>query len=129
MRARVVRPRLVRLLIVVGLGLAALVPVPAAAAMTGKAVAAMVAKEFSVRVLRVIPLKADGRAAFRVTFMTPGGNVNGAFAVASVIVDGETGRLVSQFRHRASGYQLPGAPRYRTDPRRPDAAERGVVWR
>jgi hypothetical protein len=36
--------------------------------------------------------------------MSPGGNENSAFQVSRLAVDPDTGRLVSGFRHRRSGY-------------------------
>ncbi len=91
--------------------------------------AASVAERFGVTVLRVVSAQDRGRAVYQVTFMTPGGDFDGAFQVSSVVVDVVTGDLVPQFRHLPSGYDLSGAPVYRSDDQRPDAAESGVVWR
>lgn len=102
---------------------------PAQAALTAEQVARQIAETYKVRVLKVAPLEFGGRAAFRVTVMKPGGNSNDAFRVTTIAVDAETGKLIPQFRHRASGYDLPAAPRYEAGPSRPDAAEKGIVWR
>jgi len=105
------------------------VATPVAAAVTADQAARTIAKEFSVQVLRVTAERFDGRKVFRVTFMVPPGNRNDAFRVTSVLVDAESGRLVRQFRHRRSGYDLPKAPVYRSGPTAPDSAERGFIWR
>ena len=76
----------------------------ALAAMTGEQVRDHVAKAFGVRVLDVRKGEVDGRAAFIVTVMNPGGNFNDAFQVNRLAVDAETGDLIPAFRHRASGY-------------------------
>ncbi len=102
---------------------------PARAALTAEQVAQQIAEAYGVRVLKIAPTEIDGRAAFRVTVMKPGGNANDAFRVTTLAVDAETGKLIPQFRHRASGYELSGAPRYEAGPSRPDAAEKGIVWR
>ncbi len=103
---------------------------PAARAeVTAEQAAEAIAKAYGVQVLKVAPITIDGRAAWRITVMNPGGNFNDAFRVATVAVDAETGKLIPQFRHRASGYELSGAPRYETGPTRPDAAETGILWR
>ena len=54
---------------------------------------------------------------------------NDAFRVATIAVDAETGKLISQFRHLASGYDLSGAPRYVPRPIRLDAAKNEIIWR
>ncbi len=102
---------------------------PALAQMTDSQVAAAIARQYDVTVLRVAPLEEDGRPAYRVTVMSGGGDVNGAYRVRTVVVDAESGRLILQFRHRTSGYDLPGTPTYDGDISRPDAAQSGVVWR
>ena len=102
---------------------------PAWAEVSAEQAAAAIAKAYGVRVLKVVPTRIDGRAAYRVTVMNPGGNSNDAFRVTTIAVDAKTGKLIPQFRHRASGYGLSGAPRYEPGPSRPDAAETGIVWR
>jgi hypothetical protein len=68
-----------------------------------------VAQRYGVQVLRVTPVEVDGAPAFAVVVMNPGGNFNEAFQVNTLVVDARTGALVSQFRHRAAGYDLPDA--------------------
>ena len=68
-----------------------------------------VAQQYGVQVLRVRPVEVDGTSAYAVVVMNPAGNFNEAFRVTTLIVDPATGRLVPQFRHRAAGYDLPGA--------------------
>ena len=67
-----------------------------------------IAARFGVEVLRVQPVDDDGRPSYLVTVMSPGGNRNDAFQVNRILVDAATGEPVSQFRHRTSGYELPG---------------------
>lgn len=102
---------------------------PAVAQLSEESAAAKIAEQFGVKVLRVVAAEHYGRAVYRVTFMTPGGDFDGAFQVSSVVVDVVTGDLVPQFRHLPSGYDTSGAPAYRSNDQRPDAAESGVVWR
>ncbi len=109
--------------------LAAVASAPALAQMTDSQVAAAVAETYGVTVLRVVPVQENGRPAYRVTVMQGGGDVNGAYQVGTIVVDGATGRLVLQFRHRSSGYRLSGSPTYDGDISRPDAPQSGVVWR
>ena len=102
---------------------------PAQAQMTAEQIGTAVASTFGVEVLRVTAVDEDGRAVYHVTFMTPGGDFNGALQVATIAVDAVTGTVISQFRHLASGYRLSGAPSLDGDISRPDAPTRGVVWR
>ena len=76
--------------------------------LTSAAVAKQVADRFGVEVLRIVESEMDGRPVFLVTVMAPGGDYDGAFQVTRLMVDRATGALVSQFRHRAAGYDLPG---------------------
>lgn len=109
--------------------MAVLLAWPAHAEMSAEQAGQAVAEAFDVEVLKVrVDTHAEARV-YLVTVMTPGGNFNGAFQVATLMVDARTGRLVSQFRHLPSGYQLPGAQTYEESTGRPDAAQRGVVWR
>ena len=82
---------------------------PVAAQVSEDQVRSMLAERFDVDVLRVTEDQADGRAIYRVTVMNKGGAFNGAFQVNTLVVDRQTGELVRQFRHRSSGYDLPGA--------------------
>jgi hypothetical protein len=65
---------------------------------------------FGVRVLRVRRSENEGRATYAVTVMNPGGNYNEAYQVSTLMVEPESGRLISQFRHLPAGYRLSGAP-------------------
>jgi hypothetical protein len=78
-------------------------------------VAVDVAHRYGVTVLRVTPTTENGRPAFSILVMNPGGDDNGAFKVTTLMVDAETGQLISQFAHRPDGYQLP-SPSDRTPP-------------
>ena len=80
-----------------------------AAAQAGSAqeAARQIEAEFGVKALKSRTVNVDGRAAFEVTVMNPGGDFNEAFQVNRLVVDAATGRLISGFRHRAAGYRLP----------------------
>ena len=100
------------------IGIAALLPLlagQAEAAMTEAEVKKSIEQTYNVKVLGVKKIESQGGSAFRVTFMNPGGDFNTAFQVTSVVVDGNTGKLISQFRHRSSGYDPNGAPKFLTD--------------
>jgi len=74
------------------------------AAMTADQIGAAVAARYGVEVLRVVEAMGDdGRAAWRVTVMNPGGDFNEAFQVNTILVDAETGAPIVQFRHLPSG--------------------------
>ncbi len=83
---------------------------------------------YDVEVLRVREGEIDGRAVWLVTVMMPSGDFNSAFMVSSLAIDRQTGDLVPSFRHRASGYDLPGGLRSDKDGLRPDVA-RSRTWR
>lgn len=112
-RLRRRRPR-ARLALAAGAAFAAaLAAAPATRAQDVKSaeeVSAIVAQAFGVEVLRIAPVDADGRPAYRVTVMNPGGDSDGAFQVTTLVVDAGTGGLIPQFRHKAAGYDLPGPP-------------------
>ncbi|MCG8593158.1 MAG: hypothetical protein MI785_02110 [Kiloniellales bacterium] len=95
------------------LGAASLAPSSAAASVTQKEAELKVAEDFGVEVLskRTRAGDIDGRAVWFLTVMNPGGTSNGAFQVNTLAVDRKTGKLVPAFRHRSSGYDLPGAVR------------------
>ncbi len=101
---------------------------PVAAEVSEDQVRSMLAERFDVDVLRVTEDQADGRAVYRVTVMNKGGTFNEAFQVNTLVVDRQTGELVPQFRHRSSGYDLPGA-RDRSVNRNPTGAPIGPTWR
>lgn len=86
-----------------------------AAPLTADKISADIAKRYDVTVLRATPTTVGDRPAYSVVVMNPGGDDNGAFKVTTLIVDAETGALVSQFAHRAAGYDLP-SPSDRTPP-------------
>ena len=104
-------------------------PMMAIAAMTANQVKAKIAKDFGVKVLKVRPGKTDGRKVFVVTVMNPGGDFNEAFQVSTIVVDVETGKLVSGFRHRASGLDANQAPTFVPNLHSPDTLSWGFIWR
>ena len=87
-------------------------PGPAAAQrLSAEAAAERVAQTYGVEALRVRTIRTeDGRRAYAVTVMAPGGNSNGAFQVTTLLVDAETGDLIPQFRHTPTGHEISGAP-------------------
>ena len=87
-----------------------------------------VEESYDVEVLRVREGEIDGRGVWLVTVMLPPGDFNSAFMVSSLAIDRETGDLVPSFRHRESGYDLPGGLRVDKDGLRPDAV-RSRAWR
>ena len=79
--------------------------------LTAEAAAQGVAETYGVEVLRVREMRAeDGRRAYAVTVMAPGGDANDAFRVTTLLVDSETGELIPQFRHTPTGHEISGAP-------------------
>ena len=88
---------------------AALIAAGPAFAVSPEAAAAALAERFSVKVLRVTPIERDGKQLYAVVVMNPGGNFNEAFKVTTLVVDVETGDLITQFRPQNSGYDLPEA--------------------
>ena len=82
----------------------------AMAQLSADTVSADVAQRYGVSVLKATPIKVDGRDAYAVAVMNPGGDDNAAFQVNTLIVDAASGELLPQFAHRASGYNLPPSP-------------------
>lgn len=79
--------------------------------LTAEAAAQKVAETYGVEALRVQEMRAaDGRPAYAVTVMAPGGDFNGAFQVTTLLVDARTGELISQYRHTPTGHEFSGAP-------------------
>lgn len=111
------------------LGAMLVMPLPTVAAMSADQVSAKITKVFSVKVLRTRPGQADGRRVYVVTIMNPGADFNTAFQVNTLIVDADTGKLVSGFRHRASGYDPNPAPSFIPNLNSPDTLSWGFVWR
>ncbi|MHA1535932.1 MAG: hypothetical protein ACTSUD_00115 [Alphaproteobacteria bacterium] len=100
----------------------------AAAAVDAAVVRAAVAKKFNVKVLKVAAVTVDGKAAFKVTVMYPGGNFNTAFQVNTLIIDANTGEAISVFRHIASGHISASGGDTAAD-RQPVDALRTTPWR
>lgn len=113
---------------VMGVAAALLFASSARAAMSSEDVKTAIERQYQVKVLSVKAATYDGHAAYRVTMMNPGGNFNTAFQVNAIIVDAETGKPVSQFRHETSGYDYgPVTPRETN--RQPVDALRTHPWR
>lgn len=83
--------------------------------------------EYPVTVLKTEPGTQNGQKVYRVTVMNRGGDFNEAFQVTTLIVDAETGKMLSQFRHGESGYRKSGAWDRHVD--RPTEGPRGRIWR
>jgi hypothetical protein len=65
-------------------------------------VRSLVSEGLGVQVLNIEAIESETRPAYAVTVMRPAGNVNGAFAVETLLVDGTTGGLLGR---------VPQAPR------------------
>ena len=95
------------------LGAAALLLAPAPAGAQGQKtaeqVSAEIAQRYKTQVLRVTPVSNDGKPAFAVRVLSPGGDYDDAFRVVTLVVDAGTGELIPQFRHRTSGSDASGA--------------------
>lgn len=100
----------------------------AAAEVTEQEAKRQVEEAYDVEVLKVREGEIDGRAVWLVTVMLPHGDFNTAFMVSHLAIDRESGDLVPAFRHRESGYDLPGGLRGDKAGLRPDAA-RSSTWR
>jgi hypothetical protein len=84
--------------------MAAATPGTAQGAMTAQQASDSIERQFGVKVLKISKTTFAGKSVFLLTVMSPGGNENSAFQVSRLAVDPDTGRLVSGFRHRRSGY-------------------------
>lgn len=80
-----------------------------AVALTPEEVAARIASEYRVEVLKVEDASDDGRRLYVLTVMLPLDAGNAAFQVGRLFVDAETGKLVPRLRHRPDGYEAPPA--------------------
>ena len=88
---------------------------PGLAAMSADQVKRQVELAFGVRVLKMRPMQDAGQAAFAVVIMNHGGDFNEAWQVNTIVVDAESGKLIRQFRHRASGISDAGHQRRATN--------------
>ena len=70
-----------------------------------KALAGQIAETYGVTVLKISEDEQDGVQVLFVTVMNPGGNFNEAFQVNTLVIDRQTGRLISQFRHTPTGHR------------------------
>lgn len=91
-------------------------------------VRASIENKFNVKVLKIEPTTVDGKSAFRVTVMYPGGDFNTAFQVNTLIVDATTGEAIPVFQHLASGQILAHGGDTKTN-RQPVDALRTIPWR
>ena len=82
---------------------------PAEAALSADQVKRQVETQYGVTVLRVKPVTEQGRSAYAVTIMNPGGAFDEAFQVNTLVIDAETGRPIIQYRQGPGGIQ-PAAP-------------------
>ena len=88
---------------------------PGLAAMSADQVKRQVELAFGVRVLKMRPMQDAGQAAFAVVIMNHGGDFNEAWQVNTIVVDADSGKLIRQFRHRASGISDAGHQRRATN--------------
>ena len=82
---------------------------PAEAALSADQVKRQVETRYGVTVLRIEAVTEQGRSAYAVTIMSPGGAFNEAFQVNTIVIDAETGRPIIQYRQGSRGMQ-PAAP-------------------
>ncbi len=107
-RAAILGPRGIAAAAVFGAALA-LGASPAGAALSADQVKRQVETRYGVTVLRIEAVTEQGRSAYAVTIMSPGGAFNEAFQVNTIVIDAETGRPVIQYRQGPGGMQ-PAAP-------------------
>ena len=81
-----------------------------AGALSADQVKRQVETRYGVKVLRIKPMTEQGRSAFAVTIMNPGGVFNEAFQVNTIVIDAETGRLIIQYRQGPGGIEPAAAP-------------------
>ena len=81
-----------------------------AVALSADQVRRQVETRYGVKVLRIKPMTEQGRSAFAVTIMNPGGDFNEAFQVNTIVIDAETGRLIIQYRQGPGGLEPAAAP-------------------
>ncbi len=110
-------------------GAALLLAGPAWAALSADQVAAAITEAYGVSVLKIVAAEDEGRTVYWVTIMNPGGDFDEAFQVNTLLVDADTGKLVSGFRHRASGYDANPAASFDVNRHAPDSLSWGFVWR
>jgi hypothetical protein len=75
-------------------------------------VRSLVSEGLGVEVLNIEAIESEGRPAYAVTVMEPAGNVNGALAVETLLVDGATGGLLGGVPQapRTAGATMAEAP-------------------
>ncbi len=117
----------------IGVGLALVMAIglasgASAAEVDAAAVRASIEKKYNVKVLKINAVTVDGKSAFKVTVMYPGGDFNTAFQVNTLIVDANTGEAIPVFRHLASGHVLANGGDNVTN-RQPVDALRAIPWR
>ena len=78
-------------------------PTAAQGVLSPEQVSKRIEATFGVRVLRFRRSEHDGRSTYAVTVMNPGGNYNEAYQVSTLMVEPESGKLISQFRHLPAG--------------------------
>ena len=81
-----------------------------AVALSADQVRRQVETRYGVKVLRIKPMTEQGRSAFAVTIMNPGGDFNEAFQVNTIVIDAETGRPIVQYRQGPGGLEPAAAP-------------------
>ncbi len=86
-------------------------------------------QQYGVKVLRLTQGEYDGKKVFLATVMNPAGNSNGAFEVATLAVDPQTGNLIPAFRHTKTGYELSGAESTNTNRNDWGVPGSGRTWR
>ena len=102
---------------------------PSAAALSEAQIRAMVEQAYDAKVLKIYIGKDEGRNVYFVRVMYNGGNYNTAFQINTLVIDANTGKRISQFRHRSSGRSLSGSYDSRPNRQSPSSLRRGHIWR
>lgn len=100
-----------------------------AAALSESQIRAVIENAYDAKVLKIYPGEDNGRSVYFVKVMFNGGNYNTAFQVNTLVIDANTGKRISQFRHGSSGRSLPGNYDSRPNRQSPDALRSGHIWR
>lgn len=99
--------------------------VPVSAQVSKEQIRQKLEHDYDVTVLRMREIVQDGKPVIAATLMNKGGDSNRAFQVHTIVVDPQTGKLVSQYRSKTNGIQHAAPPiSHRTHPLNQDSIVR-----
>lgn len=99
--------------------------VPVSAQVSKEQIRQKLEHDYDVTVLRMREIVQDGKPVIAATLMNKGGDSNRAFQVHTIVVDPQTGKLVSQYRSKTNGIQHAAPPiTHRTHPLTQDSIVR-----